>query len=43
MTQAIHHPKVLEVIGPHAGGEVMHAVHKHLLKPHAPFIDLAPA
>ncbi|ALU90186.1 30S ribosomal protein S12 methylthiotransferase RimO [Herbaspirillum rubrisubalbicans] len=36
------HPKVLEVTGPHAVGEVMQAVHKHLPKPHAPFIDLVP-
>jgi ribosomal protein S12 methylthiotransferase len=36
------HPKVLEVTGPHAVGEVMFAVHKHLPKPHAPFIDLLP-
>jgi ribosomal protein S12 methylthiotransferase len=42
MIQAIH-PKVLEVTGPHAVGEVMYAVHKHLPKPHAPFIDLVPA
>lgn len=36
------HPKVLEVTGPHAVGEVMFAVHKHLPKPHAPFLDLLP-
>jgi ribosomal protein S12 methylthiotransferase len=36
------HPKVLEVTGPHAVGEVMFAVHKHLPKPHEPFIDLLP-
>jgi ribosomal protein S12 methylthiotransferase len=42
MIQAIH-PKVLEVTGPHAVGEVMFAVHKHLPKPHAPFLDLVPA
>ncbi|MFJ3046361.1 30S ribosomal protein S12 methylthiotransferase RimO [Herbaspirillum chlorophenolicum] len=36
------HPKVLEVTGPHAVGEVMQAVHKHLPKPHEPFIDLVP-
>jgi ribosomal protein S12 methylthiotransferase len=36
------HPKVLEVTGPHAVGEVMQAVHKHLPKPHEPFIDLLP-
>ena len=37
------HPKVLEVTGPHALGEVMSAVHKHLPKPHDPFLDLVPA
>jgi ribosomal protein S12 methylthiotransferase len=37
------HPKVLAVTGPHALGEVMDAVHLHLPKPHAPFIDLVPA
>ncbi|SNS76008.1 SSU ribosomal protein S12P methylthiotransferase [Noviherbaspirillum humi] len=37
------HPKVLEVTGPHALGEVMAAVHKHLPKPHDPFLDLVPA
>lgn len=37
------HPKVLAVTGPHALGEVMEAVHTHLPKPHAPFIDLVPA
>jgi ribosomal protein S12 methylthiotransferase len=37
------HPKVLEVTGPHALQEVMGAVHKHLPKPHEPFIDLVPA
>ncbi len=37
------HPKVLAVTGPHALGEVMNAVHIHLPKPHAPFIDLVPA
>ncbi|MFC3108893.1 30S ribosomal protein S12 methylthiotransferase RimO [Undibacterium arcticum] len=36
------HPKVLAVTGPHALGEVMDAVHLHLPKPHAPFIDLVP-
>ncbi|MBB5393617.1 MULTISPECIES: 30S ribosomal protein S12 methylthiotransferase RimO [unclassified Herbaspirillum] len=36
------HPKVLEVTGPHAVGEVMQAVHRHLPKPHEPFIDLVP-
>jgi len=37
------HPQVLAVTGPHATEEVMHAVHKHLPKPHDPFIDLVPA
>jgi ribosomal protein S12 methylthiotransferase len=37
------HPKVLEVTGPHAVGEVMAAVHRHLPKPHDPFLDLVPA
>ncbi len=36
------HPKVLEVTGPHALTEVMTAVHKHLPKPHDPFLDLVP-
>lgn len=36
------HPKVLAVTGPHATEEVMQAVHKHLPKPHDPFIDLLP-
>ena len=36
------HPKVLAVTGPHALAEVMDAVHLHLPKPHAPFIDLVP-
>ncbi len=37
------HPKVLAVTGPHALAEVMDAVHIHLPKPHAPFLDLVPA
>jgi ribosomal protein S12 methylthiotransferase len=36
------HPKVLAVTGPHARDEVMDAVHKHLPKPHDPFVDLVP-
>ncbi len=36
------HPQVLAVTGPHATDEVMQAVHKHLPKPHDPFIDLVP-
>ena len=34
------HPSVLAVTGPHATHEVMEAVHKHLPKPHDPFVDL---
>jgi ribosomal protein S12 methylthiotransferase len=37
------HPKVLAVTGPHAAPEVMAAVHRHLPKPHDPFVDLVPA
>jgi ribosomal protein S12 methylthiotransferase len=37
------HPKVLAVTGPHATAEVMDAVHRHLPKPHDPFVDLVPA
>src|SRR5947208_3345675 len=37
------HPKVLAVTGPHAASEVMSAVHRHLPKPHDPFVDLVPA
>ncbi|MEN9781261.1 MAG: ribosomal protein methylthiotransferase RimO [Pseudomonadota bacterium] len=36
------HPSVLEVTGPHATQEVMDAVHRHLPKPHDPFLDLVP-
>ncbi len=36
------HPKVLAVTGPHATQEVMDAVHKHVPKPHDPFVDLVP-
>jgi ribosomal protein S12 methylthiotransferase len=36
------HPRVLAVTGPHATEEVMGAVHKHLPKPHDPFVDLVP-
>ena len=42
MVQQIH-PSVLAVTGPHATHEVMEAVHKHLPKPHDPFVDLVPA
>ena len=37
------HPSVLAVTGPHATQEVMDAVHKHVPKPHDPFLDLVPA
>ena len=37
------HPKVLAVTGPHATQEVMDAVHRHVPKPHDPFVDLVPA
>ena len=36
------HPNVLAVTGPHATHEVMDAVHRHVPKPHDPFIDLVP-
>ena len=36
------HPKVLAVTGPHATQEVMDAVHRHVPKPHDPFLDLVP-
>lgn len=36
------HPQVLAVTGPHATEEVMRAVHRHLPKPHDPFVDLVP-
>ena len=36
------HPKVLAVTGPHATQEVMDAVHRHVPRPHDPFIDLVP-
>ena len=37
------HPSVLAVTGPHATEEVMDAVHRHVPKPHDPFVDLVPA
>jgi len=37
------HPSVLEVTGPHATAEVLDAVHRHVPKPHDPFVDLVPA
>jgi ribosomal protein S12 methylthiotransferase len=36
------HPSVLAVTGPHATDEVMAVVHRHLPKPHDPFVDLVP-
>ncbi|MCB1909018.1 MAG: 30S ribosomal protein S12 methylthiotransferase RimO [Rhodocyclaceae bacterium] len=36
------HPHVLEVTGPHATEQVMQAIHRHLPKPHDPFVDLVP-
>jgi ribosomal protein S12 methylthiotransferase len=36
------HPGVLAVTGPHATAEVMAAVHRHLPRPHDPFLDLVP-
>ena len=36
------HPSVLAVTGPHAAGEVLDHVHRHLPKPHDPFSDLVP-
>lgn len=41
MVQQVH-PKVLAVTGPHATQEVMDAVHRHVPKPHDPFVDLVP-
>jgi ribosomal protein S12 methylthiotransferase len=37
------HPSVLAITGPHDTAGVMQAVHKHLPKPHDPYIDLVPA
>ncbi|WP_333842995.1 30S ribosomal protein S12 methylthiotransferase RimO [Pelomicrobium sp.] len=36
------HPQVLAVTGPQAVEEVMAAIHRHLPKPHDPFLDLVP-
>jgi ribosomal protein S12 methylthiotransferase len=36
------HPKVLAVTGPHAAGEVVDHVHRHLPRPHDPRVDLMP-
>lgn len=35
-------PKVLEVTGPDSVQKVMDAVHRHLPRPHEPFVDLVP-
>ncbi len=35
-------PRVLAVTGPHDEAAVMAAVHRHLPKPHDPFVDLVP-
>jgi len=35
-------PQVLAITGPHADGEVLDLVHRHLPKPHDPFTDLVP-
>ncbi len=36
------HPSVLAVTGPHAAGEVLDHVHRHLPRPHDPYSDLVP-
>jgi ribosomal protein S12 methylthiotransferase len=36
------HPKVLGVTGPHQSEAVLDAVHRHLPRPHDPFLDLVP-
>jgi len=36
------HPRVLAVTGPHSPSEVTASVHRHLPKPHDPFVDLVP-
>jgi len=36
------HPSVLAITGPHDTDGVMKAVHRHLPKPHDPFVDLVP-
>ena len=36
------HPRVLGVTGPHDYAGVVNAVHRHLPRPHDPFIDLLP-
>ncbi len=36
------HPRVLDITGPHQAEAVMSAVHRHLPRPHDPFVDLVP-
>lgn len=36
------YPNVLGVTGPHATQEILNLIHKHVPKPHDPFIDLVP-
>jgi ribosomal protein S12 methylthiotransferase len=36
------HPRVLAVTGPHATEDVMRAVHRHLPRPHDPYVSLIP-
>ena len=36
------YPNVLAVTGPHAQQEVMQHIHRHLPKPHDPYVDLVP-
>ena len=38
----INHPSVLAVTGPHATGEVLDHVHRHLPRPHDPYTSLIP-
>ena len=36
------HPRVLGITGPHAYEDILHEVHKHLPRPHDPYMDLVP-
>lgn len=36
------YPNVLGVTGPHATQEILNLIHKHVPKPHDPFVDLVP-
>ena len=36
------HPKVLGITGPHQSEAVIEAVHRHLPRPHDPYLDLVP-